>query len=218
MYCTQCGTKMDEGFKFCPECGAKVVVPSQEKSNEQDVYDTNADAKKDLGYSYCPNRKSNKAYTDVELDEIADEIFVEFFSQKTKGIIEFQKRTGVDLRIAKKIMEDRYNNPDYQDLISESRQQLRKEEKEEWAVHVQNAMSAMDERKAIKKAEKRSNKGVAHCPRCKSTSISYTGKELSVGRGVVGYGLAGPAGAILGGLSSKKGYAVCLKCGKRWKI
>lgn len=218
MYCVQCGSKIEDGYRFCPNCGAKAVAPSQEKNNGQDVHDTNTAPKKELGYGYCSDGNPNKAYTEEEINRIADEIFVEFFSQKTKGITEFQKRTGVDLRIAKKIMEDRYNNPDYQDLISESRQQLRKEEKEEWAVHVQNAMSAMDERKAIKKAEKRSNKGVVHCPRCKSTSISYTGKELSVGRGVVGYGLAGPTGAILGGLSSKKGYAVCLKCGKRWKI
>lgn len=56
------------------------------------------------------------------------------------------------------------------------------------------------------------------CPYCKSTSITYTTKKLSLGRAAVGYGLAGPAGGILGGLTSKKGYAVCLNCGKKWKI
>lgn len=58
----------------------------------------------------------------------------------------------------------------------------------------------------------------ARCPKCGSTSISYTNKKLSLGRAVVGDAVAGPAGAVLGGLSSKKGYAVCLKCGKQWKI
>lgn len=56
------------------------------------------------------------------------------------------------------------------------------------------------------------------CPRCHSTSISYDTKKLSLGRAAVGGALAGPAGAVLGGVTSKKGYAVCLKCGKRWKI
>lgn len=66
---------------------------------------------------------------------------------------------------------------------------------------------------------------VARCPKCKSTSISYDTKKLSVGRGVVG-GLIGSTvnpigtavGVTVGGLSSKKGYCVCLNCGKRWKI
>lgn len=60
-------------------------------------------------------------------------------------------------------------------------------------------------------------KNVARCPRCKSTSISYTQKPLSIGRAIVGDFLLGAPGAILGGLSSKKGYCVCMKCGKRWK-
>lgn len=58
---------------------------------------------------------------------------------------------------------------------------------------------------------------VPRCPKCHSTSISYQNK-VSVGRAAVGGALAGPTGAVLGGLTGKKGYAVCLNCGKRWKI
>lgn len=58
---------------------------------------------------------------------------------------------------------------------------------------------------------------VARCPKCRSTSISYQDK-ISVGRAIVGGTVAGAQGAVLGGLTGKKGYAVCLKCGKRWKI
>lgn len=61
-------------------------------------------------------------------------------------------------------------------------------------------------------------KNMAKCPRCGSTSISYDTKKLSLGRALVGDAIAGSTGAILGGLSSKKGYGVCLKCGKRWKV
>lgn len=69
-------------------------------------------------------------------------------------------------------------------------------------------------------------KRTAHCPRCGSTQIAYDTKKLSVGRGVVGGLVGGAAGGPLGeavgitvgGLSSKKGYRVCLNCGKRWKL
>lgn len=56
------------------------------------------------------------------------------------------------------------------------------------------------------------------CPKCRSTQITYGGNRISLGRAVVGGAVAGPAGATLGGLTGKKGYAVCLNCGKRWKI
>lgn len=73
------------------------------------------------------------------------------------------------------------------------------------------------------KAEKRKiseyeSERVAYCPKCLSTNVQYTEKRLSIGRAIVGNAVAGPTGAILGGLSSKKGYAVCLNCGNRWKI
>ena len=73
------------------------------------------------------------------------------------------------------------------------------------------------ERKLAKQQENIYKK-MAKCPRCGSTSLSYDTKKLSIGRAFVGDAIAGAPGAILGGLSSKKGYAVCLNCGKRWKI
>lgn len=59
---------------------------------------------------------------------------------------------------------------------------------------------------------------MAKCPRCGSTSLSYDTKKLSIGRTLVGDAIAGAPGAVLGGLSSKKGYAICLNCGKKWKV
>lgn len=59
---------------------------------------------------------------------------------------------------------------------------------------------------------------VAYCPKCKSENVTYVNKKLSIGRAVAGAVLAGDAGAILGGQSSKKGYCKCLNCGNTWKI
>lgn len=72
--------------------------------------------------------------------------------------------------------------------------------------------------KAEQAAQKLQKRTTVHCPKCGSVSIQYTNKKLSIGRAIVGDAFAGPAGAVLGGLSSKKGYAVCMNCGKRWKV
>lgn len=59
---------------------------------------------------------------------------------------------------------------------------------------------------------------IPYCPKCKSTSLTYQNKKLSIGRAFVGSFIGGDNGAILGGLSSKKGYVKCLNCGHQWKI
>lgn len=57
-----------------------------------------------------------------------------------------------------------------------------------------------------------------YCPKCKSENVTYVNKKLSIGRAITGAFLAGDAGAILGGQSSKKGYCKCLNCGNTWKV
>lgn len=59
---------------------------------------------------------------------------------------------------------------------------------------------------------------IPFCPKCKSTSLTYQNKKLSVGRAFTGKFLFGEEGAVLGGLTSKKGYVVCLNCGHKWKL
>lgn len=62
------------------------------------------------------------------------------------------------------------------------------------------------------------SQGLAHCPKCGSTSITYVSKKLSISRAVAGGVIANDAGAVLGGLSSKKGRNKCQNCGHSWKI
>ncbi|MCX0383451.1 hypothetical protein LI054_13955, partial [Clostridium perfringens] len=59
---------------------------------------------------------------------------------------------------------------------------------------------------------------IPYCPKCHSTSLTYQNKKLSIGRAVTGGGLLGGVGAVVGGLSSKKGYVKCLNCGHKWKL
>ncbi|AGH27917.1 PH domain-containing protein [Clostridium perfringens] len=88
---------------------------------------------------------------------------------------------------------------------------------------INNKPKELSKRKAEKKCQKEriaqlKRDKVPYCPKCKSTSLTYQNKKLSIGRAVVGSFIGGENGAILGGLSSKKGYVKCLKCGHRWKI
>lgn len=59
---------------------------------------------------------------------------------------------------------------------------------------------------------------IPFCPKCHSTSLTYVDKKLSIGRAIVGGAIIGQTGALLGGLSSKKGKVKCLNCGNTWKI
>lgn len=59
---------------------------------------------------------------------------------------------------------------------------------------------------------------ITYCSKCHSTSLTYQNKKLSIGRAVAGGVLFGGVGAVVGGLSSKKGYVKCLNCGHKWKI
>lgn len=83
---------------------------------------------------------------------------------------------------------------------------------------VEKAPKKLTERQRVKQLK---NEHTPYCPKCHSTSLQYVEhrKQLSVGRGVVGGVLLGPAGAVLGGLTSKKykGNMKCLNCGHTWK-
>lgn len=59
---------------------------------------------------------------------------------------------------------------------------------------------------------------IPYCPKCHSTSLTYQNKKLSIGRAVTGGVLLGGVVAVVGGLSSKKGYVKCLNCGHKWKL
>lgn len=93
-------------------------------------------------------------------------------------------------------------------------------------VHCGRRYSLNDLAICIEKAERdiksivieNSDKNLVKCKKCGSTSITYVNKRLSIGRALAGGFIASGPGAILGGLSSKKGKAKCLKCGHEWNI
>ncbi len=86
--------------------------------------------------------------------------------------------------------------------------------KEEWQKDLE-----MQRRKIeIEKEIKRSKMGQpVQCPKCGCTSIGMTNKKLSLGRAATGGFLFGTAGAMVGGVTSKKLFNVCQGCGYRWQ-
>lgn len=149
----------------------------------------------------------------TDLESVASEIHMKYYSQGKFGqdraeIKEVCQMTGVSKKEAKEAIE-KIKHPNGKQWL------LDKE------IAENKRMEEIQEQKLQKKVlEQQASvlRNMAKCPRCGSTSISYDTKKLSVGRAIVGDAVAGPTGAILGGLSSKKGYGVCLKCGKRWKL
>lgn len=100
------------------------------------------------------------------------------------------------------------------DEIAEEKKEMKKAKKEE----------VKEENRQIKKDSKRRMKeikanNIAHCPKCKSTSVEYIErKKIGITRGIAGGALLGPVGAAAGALSKKpKGKMKCLNCGKEWK-
>ncbi len=167
----------------------------------------------------------------INIEEI-----LEIYGGSVESSIRYIERTfGVEHDIAAPMVQGCYNrimkeqsSPLYDRIQRQKEREIREIEKE-----LKKEKRAEKKEKRTEKKEKRaeswdkffawcedysSKANTVHCPKCRSTSISYDTKKLSVGRALVGDALAGPTGAIIGGLSSKKGYAVCLNCGKRWKI
>ena len=94
---------------------------------------------------------------------------------------------------------------------------LNRKTEEEKKVEEEKAIALRQEELAKQQIAHYNN--LAKCPRCKSTSISYGEYPLNKGRAVLGGLLGGFKGSLILGLTGKrKGYAVCMKCGKKWKL
>lgn len=130
------------------------------------------------------------------------------FGQERAEIKEICKLTGASRKEAKEAIEKIKHPYGKQWLLEKEIEERQKMEE----------MRYQKMQKRVVKQQDSMYRKMAKCPRCGSTSLSYDTKKLSIGRALVGDAIAGAPGAVLGGLSSKKGYAVCLNCGKKWKV
>lgn len=83
---------------------------------------------------------------------------------------------------------------------------------------LQRDVELQQRKKEVQKEIKRSRIGQPiQCPKCGCTSVGMTNKKLSLGRAATGGFLFGTAGAMVGGVTSKKMFNICQSCGHRWQ-
>lgn len=183
---------------LCPECGREISDKA----------------------TFCPGcgcpvtfHVKGKLPPEIDIEEIMN-----IYENSTDGAIRYIIRTyGINEDESAKLVMDYYNkitaekNSLLYDKIQKKNKKISKQIRN---AELANELSLINKKIQNKKEEAQ----IVRCPKCHSTSITYDTKKLSIGRAIVGNAIAGAPGAILGGLSSKKGYAVCLNCGKRWKV
>lgn len=85
MFCTQCGTKIEEGYRFCPGCGAPVVqgAPADARPEVERIADEI--------YAQCPNdqyrgMKLLRERTGVDLKTARDIMFIRYHGATPKEL------------------------------------------------------------------------------------------------------------------------------------
>lgn len=174
---------------ICPECGRQI--------SDKAEYCVGC------GYPIKEMVVDNRS----EIEKLVDLVWKKYPYSKTKAVIELQNKR-IDLKTAKSLMDAKFSSIEAKEVL----RQKKISEKEESRKNLENIRNA-----CIGIQDAFGGSKVAKCPKCRSTSISYQNK-VSIGRAIIGGALAGSEGAVLGALTGKKGYAVCLNCGKRWKV
>lgn len=100
--------------------------------------------------------------------------------------------------------------------------------KRDWVEGLIVLSNALEPRtpKETKQAKKtKTDKKIASCPKCGSTSLSANKKGFGIGKAIAGAGLGsyllgtvGLLGAVAGNKGANRLYVTCLKCGHRWKL
>ncbi len=139
----------------------------------------------------------------LTIKESGNEHKIEFDSSFNKTMQKLQKELG-------------YQNEEQPESVKELKEKKPKKTIAELEAEMPESWKAKQVEKA--RVEQMKKDKIPFCPKCHSTSITYQDKKLSVGRAIVGGAIAGGAGAILGGTTSKKGNLKCLNCGHTWKI
>lgn len=78
------------------------------------------------------------------------------------------------------------------------------------------AESAEFEKRKQEEKERQAQEPI-RCPKCESTQITSGKKGVSIGKAIAGDMIAGPVGALAGGIGKDKVIITCLNCGHKWK-
>lgn len=99
MFCTQCGFKIEDGFKFCPNCGSQVGA-----SNQVDTRSIPTRIADDV-YTECPNDFYGAV---IGLAERAN---IDYNTAKTMMFVRYHGKTESELKAQKRLFKhDRWRN------------------------------------------------------------------------------------------------------------
>ncbi len=110
-YCGKCGTKVDEGVKFCPSCGNPMEAPAPEQqaapAQEQPAGANNAFADKVKGFSNTSDETAAYDAKDIAdnkgmtiLSYLGPLVFIPMFVKKDSKFARFHANQGLTLFIA----------------------------------------------------------------------------------------------------------------------
>lgn len=142
-------------------------------------------------------------YGVLTLEANSKEVKIHFLSNYNKDMKKLQERLG-------------FQNINEPETVKKEKEEKPRKTIAEMEAEMPESWKAKQAEKA--RVEQLKKDKIPFCPKCHSTSVTYRDKKLSVGRAVVGGAIAGGAGTVLGGLTSKKGKMKCLNCGHEWKI
>lgn len=142
-------------------------------------------------------------YGVLTLEANSEEVKIHFLSNYNKDMKKLQERLG-------------FQNINEPETVKKEKEKKPRKTIAEMETEMPESWKAKQAEKA--RVEQLKKDKIPFCPKCHSASVTYRDKKLSVGRAVVGGAIAGGAGAVLGGLTSKKGKMKCLNCGHEWKI
>lgn len=180
----------------CPECGRQIS--------------DKAVACPGCGFPICDVGVQPK----TPIEKLVDEIYEKYPNEKVKAIKVLREATGMDLKPAKDIMDLKFSGKNSTEKFNKAI--LEQKKRDDLAIRKAELreMKNQNREQMQHNLEALSNAFGSGSAKPKK-GVSYESKKLSVGRAAIGYGLAGPAGAVLGGLSSGKRQAVDPETGKK---
>lgn len=191
MFCEKCGQQLNEGAKFCSNCGTPTgdAVQTQEVQPIQEVQPV----------QQMPHYQKKINGVTINVAEVV--IKTGFFDDGTpeeKAQAEQRAIEAVKTLTGAGMIKATFNvgNWKYDDELKK-------------------IILAFKTGITIEQPQ---DDGELRCPKCGSVHIEFNKKGFSGGKAIVGGVLAGPLGIAAGFMGKNKLKGKCLKCGHEWKI